>query len=109
MHLFIYFFNKNKINLAKNTNFGKDISCQFGSVTFFILNHVVTIALLVLSYFIFKIFNFERVQAKLKPLQIGSDLKIKEMLDRVLRLPAVGSKRYLTNKVRNLMVSRVLY
>lgn len=67
-----------------------------------------SIALLVLWYFIFKIFNFERVQAKLKPLQIGSDLTIKEMLDRVLRLPAVGSKRYLTNKVRNLMVSRVL-
>ena len=31
------------------------------------------------------------------------------MLDRVLRLPAVGSKRYLTNKVRNLLVSRVPY
>lgn len=35
MHLFIY-FNLKKINFAKNTNFGNDISCQFGSVTFFI-------------------------------------------------------------------------
>ena len=49
--------------------------------------------------FISQVFNFERVKSRLEPLHIQSDLSIKEMLDRVLRLPSVASKRYLTNKV----------
>ena len=35
------------------------------------------------------------------PLHIQPSFTVKEMLDRVLRLPAVASKRYLTNKVVN--------
>ena len=35
----------------------------------------------------------------LVPLCIPPELTVKEMLERVLRLPAVASKRYLTNKV----------
>ena len=46
-----------------------------------------------------QVFNLERVHSKLEPLHIQSDLTIKEMLERVLRLPSVASKRYLTNKV----------
>ncbi|XP_068701529.1 phosphoribosylformylglycinamidine synthase-like [Montipora foliosa] len=46
-----------------------------------------------------KVFNLERLQSKVEPLRLGSDLTVKEMLDRVLRLPSVASKRYLTNKV----------
>ena len=46
-----------------------------------------------------QVFNLERVHSKLEPLHIQSDLTVKEMLERVLRLPAVASKRYLTNKV----------
>ena len=38
---------------------------------------------------------------QLVPLDIQPSFTVKEMLDRVLRLPAVASKRYLTNKVVN--------
>lgn len=44
-------------------------------------------------------FKLERIESKLEPLCIQSDHTVKEMLERVLRLPAVASKRYLTNKV----------
>ena len=46
-----------------------------------------------------QVFKLERIESKLDPLRIQSDLTVKEMLERVLRLPAVASKRYLTNKV----------
>ena len=46
-----------------------------------------------------QVFKLERVESKLEPLCIESNLTVKEMLERVLRLPAVASKRYLTNKV----------
>lgn len=46
-----------------------------------------------------QVFKFERVRSKLVPLCIPPELTVKEMLERVLRLPAVASKRYLTNKV----------
>lgn len=46
-----------------------------------------------------QVFKLERIESKLEPLCIQSDLTVKEMLERVLRLPAVASKRYLTNKV----------
>ena len=52
-------------------------------------------------FFFFQVFNLERVKSQLVPLHIQPSFTVKEMLDRVLRLPAVASKRYLTNKVVN--------
>lgn len=46
-----------------------------------------------------KTFAFQRQPDNLKPLELPKDLKAMEALDRVLRLPAVGSKRFLTSKV----------
>ncbi|MFA5072823.1 MAG: phosphoribosylformylglycinamidine synthase [Nitrospirota bacterium] len=46
-----------------------------------------------------KIFNLDRKQNSLLPLELPSDLTVRSALDRVLRLLSVGSKRFLTNKV----------
>lgn len=46
-----------------------------------------------------KTFQLERIPRKLKPLAIPSNLGIAEALCDVLRLPSVGSKTNLTNKV----------
>ena len=46
-----------------------------------------------------KTFKFNRSVSKLKPIQFSRMPKIEEALNRVLRLPSVASKRYLTNKV----------
>lgn len=46
-----------------------------------------------------KVFKMERLAPSLQPLALPARLKVKDALDRVLRLPAVASKRYLTNKV----------
>lgn len=46
-----------------------------------------------------KVFKMERLAQSLQPLALPAGLKVKDALDRVLRLPAVASKRYLTNKV----------
>uniref|UniRef100_A0A3B4B5Y2 Phosphoribosylformylglycinamidine synthase n=1 Tax=Periophthalmus magnuspinnatus TaxID=409849 RepID=A0A3B4B5Y2_9GOBI len=46
-----------------------------------------------------KEFKMERVSPKHKALVLPQELTVREALDRVLRLPAVASKRYLTNKV----------
>uniref|UniRef100_A0A672ZJ90 Phosphoribosylformylglycinamidine synthase n=1 Tax=Sphaeramia orbicularis TaxID=375764 RepID=A0A672ZJ90_9TELE len=46
-----------------------------------------------------KEFKMERLTPTLQPLVLPAGLTVKEALDRVLRLPAVASKRYLTNKV----------
>lgn len=46
-----------------------------------------------------KEFKMERLTPTLQPLALPAGLTVKEALDRVLRLPAVASKRYLTNKV----------
>ncbi|KAK7888826.1 hypothetical protein WMY93_024386 [Mugilogobius chulae] len=46
-----------------------------------------------------KEFKMERVSPKHKALVLPEQLTVREALDRVLRLPAVASKRYLTNKV----------
>lgn len=46
-----------------------------------------------------KEFKMERLSLKHQPLVLPEQLSVKEALDRVLRLPAVASKRYLTNKV----------
>lgn len=66
---------------------------------FFSLHSLCTDVLKFWPFFISQVFNFERVKSRLEPLHIQSDLSLKEMLDRVLRLPSVASKRYLTNKV----------
>ncbi|XP_061593812.1 phosphoribosylformylglycinamidine synthase [Cololabis saira] len=46
-----------------------------------------------------KEFRMERVASTLQPLTLPAGLTVKDALQRVLRLPAVASKRYLTNKV----------
>jgi phosphoribosylformylglycinamidine synthase len=40
-----------------------------------------------------------RIKPTLLPLQLDPKLTVREALERVLRLPSVASKRYLTNKV----------
>uniref|UniRef100_A0A3P8SVX2 Phosphoribosylformylglycinamidine synthase n=1 Tax=Amphiprion percula TaxID=161767 RepID=A0A3P8SVX2_AMPPE len=46
-----------------------------------------------------KEFKMERLPPKHQPLSLPAGLTVKDALLRVLRLPAVASKRYLTNKV----------
>jgi len=46
-----------------------------------------------------KTFEDERMEASLKPLELPDPLPVEEALSRVLRNLAVGSKRFLTNKV----------
>lgn len=46
-----------------------------------------------------KEFKMERLAPTHQPLAFPAGLTVKAALDRVLRLPAVASKRYLTNKV----------
>jgi phosphoribosylformylglycinamidine synthase len=46
-----------------------------------------------------KTFKDERIETPLKPLQLPEGLSVEEALSRVLRNLAVGSKRFLTNKV----------
>jgi phosphoribosylformylglycinamidine synthase len=48
-----------------------------------------------------KMFNLNHVEQVLKPFHVPSDLTVMNALERVLRLPSVASKRYLTNKVRD--------
>ncbi|KAK7096705.1 phosphoribosylformylglycinamidine synthase-like [Littorina saxatilis] len=46
-----------------------------------------------------KVFELSRSKPDLHPLALPDNLKVQEALSRVLRLPSVASKRYLTNKV----------
>ncbi|CAB4001700.1 phosphoribosylformylglycinamidine synthase-like, partial [Paramuricea clavata] len=46
-----------------------------------------------------KEFKMNRIKPTLLPLQLDPKLTVREALERVLRLPSVASKRYLTNKV----------
>ena len=46
-----------------------------------------------------KTFKDERMEGSLKPLELAEGLSVEEALSRVLRNLAVGSKRFLTNKV----------
>ncbi|KAK4805222.1 hypothetical protein QYF61_011707, partial [Mycteria americana] len=46
-----------------------------------------------------KEFVLQRVAPTLRPLALPPGLSVRQALERVLRLPAVASKRYLTNKV----------
>ncbi|KAM7290513.1 putative phosphoribosylformylglycinamidine synthase, partial [Ixodes scapularis] len=45
-----------------------------------------------------KVFELSSYKPVLKPLSLPDGLKVQEALQRVLRLPSVASKRYLTNK-----------
>lgn len=47
-----------------------------------------------------KEFKMVRLAPQLQSLVFPVGLSVRDALDRVLRLPAVASKRYLTNKVR---------
>ncbi|XP_076642903.1 phosphoribosylformylglycinamidine synthase isoform X1 [Halictus rubicundus] len=46
-----------------------------------------------------KTFNLHREKTQLPPLSLPGGLTVQSALERVLRLPSVGSKRYLTSKV----------
>ena len=46
-----------------------------------------------------KPFKLDRFPIRTKPLTLPEDLTVEKVLDRVLRLVSVGSKRFLTNKV----------
>ncbi|KAG7161940.1 Phosphoribosylformylglycinamidine synthase-like [Homarus americanus] len=46
-----------------------------------------------------KEFQWTKKQVELQPLVLPDSLKVQEALERVLKLPSVASKRYLTNKV----------
>ena len=56
-----------------------------------------------------KLFKLKREQVELQPLKFPQNLTIKEALDRVLRLPSVGSKRFLTNKVDRCVTGQFLF
>ncbi|XP_069989070.1 phosphoribosylformylglycinamidine synthase isoform X1 [Penaeus vannamei] len=46
-----------------------------------------------------KVFHWTKERTQPPPLNLGDTVEVREALERVLRLPAVASKRYLTNKV----------
>ena len=46
-----------------------------------------------------KVFKMEKYRPALNPLKLPDNLQVADALERVLRLPSVASKRYLTNKV----------
>ncbi|XP_029677552.1 phosphoribosylformylglycinamidine synthase isoform X2 [Formica exsecta] len=46
-----------------------------------------------------KIFNLDKISSQKFPMKLPNELTVLNVLDRVLRLPSVASKRYLTNKV----------
>lgn len=46
-----------------------------------------------------KIFKLDRKLVQHSELKLPEDLTVQQALEQVLRLPSVGSKRYLTNKV----------
>lgn len=46
-----------------------------------------------------KVFKMEKYKVNLRPLVLPKGLTVADALKRVLRLPSVASKRYLTNKV----------
>jgi hypothetical protein len=49
--------------------------------------------------FLLQEFFLQRESPVLQPLALPPGLSVRQALERVLRLPAVASKRYLTNKV----------
>jgi len=57
--------------------------------------------------FLFQVFNLKRIASVLKPLKLPNNVQVYDALSRVLRLPSVASKRYLTNKVRLLCLLKI--
>lgn len=51
-----------------------------------------------------KVFKSDRAQLQFPPLSFPADMSVRTALDRVFRLVSVGSKRFLTNKVRRQML-----
>lgn len=47
----------------------------------------------------FQVFKLDHSKLNLESLRLPTTMKVREGLERVLRLPSVASKRYLTNKV----------
>lgn len=60
-----------------------------------------------MNFFIFQVFKLQKIVPSLHGLSLPEDLEVRRALERVLRLPSVASKRYLTNKVRKLGKSLV--
>ena len=55
---------------------------------------------IIIKFFLsLQIFEMKRIKQKLQPLVLPETLSVPEALNRVLRLPSVASKRYLTSKV----------
>lgn len=54
-----------------------------------------------------KTFNLDHKVNPLKPLTLPANLNLYQALNRVLRLPSVASKRYLTNKVDRSVTGKV--
>lgn len=53
--------------------------------------------------FILQEFRLDRRKLTLEHLSLPDGISVRDGLERVLRLPSVASKRYLTNKVRRLI------
>lgn len=53
-------------------------------------------------FFVSQVFKLQKIAPSLHGLSLPEDLEVRGALERVLRLPSVASKRYLTNKVRKL-------
>lgn len=60
--------------------------------------------LVMCDFFIFQVFKLQKIAPILHGLSLPEDLEVRGALERVLRLPSVASKRYLTNKVRELFM-----
>lgn len=54
------------------------------------------------DFFVSQVFKLQKIAPSLHCLSLPEDLEVRGALERVLRLPSVASKRYLTNKVRKL-------
>jgi phosphoribosylformylglycinamidine synthase len=54
-----------------------------------------------------KTFHLDRTRPRLEPLTLPPGLTVRSALERVLRLPAVGSKRFLTTKVDRAVTGQV--
>lgn len=66
-------------------------------------------------FFVSQVFKLQKIAPSLHGLSLPEDLEVRGALERVLRLPSVASKRYLTNKVRKLyafflsLISKMFY
>lgn len=60
--------------------------------------------LVMCDFFVLQVFKLQKIAPILHGLSLPEDLEVRVALERVLRLPSVASKRYLTNKVRELFI-----